>query len=135
MAIVPTTRVPCFICGDAAALAGETPGHIDYDCARCGRLRITGRAFHIFPPKAMATFDRLWLSRKVREIPTTRRNGIRRLVEERWLHHWRLVTLLKADHGLSDAEAEAAIARHPGVDITGEALLALVALDLSETRH
>jgi hypothetical protein len=41
----PTVRIPCFICGEPAILADETKQAIDLDCARCGRLRITGRTF------------------------------------------------------------------------------------------
>jgi hypothetical protein len=135
MAAAPHETVPCFICGEQAALADEQKTHIDYDCARCGPLRVTGRAFVVFPPRALATFDRPWLSAKVRAVPTTRRNGFRRLVDERWLHHWRLVTLLRADYALSEAEAEAHLARYPDADITNESVLVLVGRDLAAARN
>jgi len=113
-------------------LADEKPSHADFDCPECGRLRITGRAMFVFPPRAMQTFDRPWLSRKARAIAETPQNGGRKLVNDLWLHHWRLVTLLMVDNGITEAEAQAHLERYPEADTTNESILALVERDLSK---
>ena len=122
--------IPCFVCGAAALLADETKTHADFDCPECGRLRVTGRAMFVFTPQAMRTFDRSWLSSKARAIAETRQDGNRRRVDDPWLHHWRLVTLLMADHAISEADAEHRLRRHPDADMTNETVLALVGRDL-----
>lgn len=124
------TSVACFICDQPARLADERKTHVDFDCPACGRLRVSGRAMFVFTPQAMRTFDRAWLSSKVRAIAGTARDGNRRLVTDLWLHHWRLVTLLMVDYAITEAEAEDGLARHPGADTTDESVLALVGRDL-----
>lgn len=122
----PLNRVPCFICGEPAVLDNEKKTHIDYDCQRCGRLRVTGRAFFVFPPRAMQAFDRAMLSDKVRAIAPTPQDNNRRRVDEHWLHHWRLVRIMMVEHAMSETDALAHIARHPDADLSNESLLALL---------
>ena len=116
--------IACFICGQQALLVDEKPAHADFDCPACGRLRITGRAMFIFTPQAMRAFDRPWLSSKVRAIAETPQHGNRKLVTDLWLHHWRLVTILMVDHGLTEAAAIDHLERHPDADMTDESVLA-----------
>lgn len=115
-------------------LAAERPAYADFDCPACGRLRVTGRAMAVFPTAAMRTFDRTWLSSKACAIAETPQNGQRRLVNELWLHHWRLITLLMVDFGIAEPEAQAHLDRHPDADITDESVLALVARDRGRGR-
>jgi len=128
----PPTPIACFICGGRALLVDEIPAHADFDCPDCGRLRITGRAMFVFPPQAMQTFNRAWLSLKARAITETRRDGYRKQVSDLWLHHWRLITLLMVDYGITEADAEGHLARYPDVDMTSEAILVLVGRDLAK---
>lgn len=125
-------KIACFVCAAAAVLVDEKPSHADFDCPECGRLRITGRAMFVFPPQAMQTFDRPWLSTKARAITEMPQNGGRKLVNDLWLHHWRLVTLLMVDNGITEAEAQAHLERYPNADTTNESILALVARDLAQ---
>ncbi len=122
----PMPRVPCYVCGDPATLADEQKGWFDVDCDRCGRLRVTGRAFVVFPPPAIRAFDRPWLSDKVRAIAPTPQDGHRRRIDELWLHHWRLVHLMKTEHGLSEAAALAHLSAHPDADLRDGSVLALL---------
>ncbi len=125
--------VACFICDRPARLADERKTHVDFDCPTCGRLRVTGRAMFVFTPQAMRSFDRAWLSSKVLAIGETPHDGNRRLVNDLWLHHWRLITLLMVDYAISEAEAEDRLGRHPDADMTDETVLGLVGRDLGMT--
>ncbi|MCQ8277563.1 hypothetical protein NFI95_03750 [Acetobacteraceae bacterium KSS8] len=119
----PLPRVPCFVCGEQATLDGEKKTHIDYDCARCGRLRVTGRVFFLFPPRALQAFDRRLLSERARAIPPDPANNNRRVVDEGWMHRQRLVRIMMVDHAMTEADALAHIDRHPGADLSDESLL------------
>lgn len=132
MPAIAPIQVACFICGTQAMLPDEKPSHADFDCPECGRLRVTGRAMFVFPPSAMRAFDRPWLSGKARAITGTPQNGSRKLVNDLWLHHWRLVTLLMVDYGLTEAEAQAHLERYPDADTTNESVLALVGRGVTE---
>lgn len=125
-------QVACFICAAQAMLTDEKPSHADFDCPECGRLRVTGRAMFVFSRPAMQAFDRPWLSVKARAITATPQNGSRKLVNELWLHHWRLVTLLMVENGITEPEAQAHLERYPDADTTNESILARVRRDLSE---
>ena len=131
MAIEMRTDHACFICGEPATVE-ERKSSVDFDCSSCGRLRVTGRALFVFPPQAMRSFDRPWLSSKVRAITETPQDGNRKLVNEYWLHHWRLVTLLMVDHSITEAEAQAELARYPDADPTTEIVLDLIARDIAK---
>jgi hypothetical protein len=81
----------------------------------------------------MQAFNRPWLSSKAGAIAETPQDGNRKLVNDLWLHHWRLITLLMVDHALTEAEAEALLARHPDADLTSDAVLTRIGRDLART--
>ncbi len=119
----PLNHVPCFLCGEQAILDSEKKTHIDYDCPRCGRLRVTGRVFFLFPPRALQAFDRALLSERSQAIVPDPANNNRRVVDEGWMHRQRLVRIMMVDHAMSEAEALAHLDRHPDADLSNESVL------------